>query len=318
MRWAGEPRSLHPCRIPAPTAWKAAAPRGAGRPAALTRLTPASYSAPCHRRNQEGGMYNDYKVIDADAHIAEPYDLWTDFMEPEYYDRRPLAGPRTSGGGTPARASGSSPASSSPRAPAPRAPSRAEAPTAPPCAGRTTSCRPSSARPIRSASPPRAASRTWTATAGQAGPHRQLPPPHAHHHRGADQGLIWACTRAYNNWARAFADTAPSRLKNVGVMPDQHDIEGLVTEARRVVEKLGAVTVVVPRPPRARPGTTPSTTPSGRWPRSWTSPCPSTASAAASPTSAPATSPATWSPGRRLPWSTPWASPSRTCSPWAT
>ena len=42
-------------------------------------------------------MHNGYKIIDADAHIHEPHDLWSDFMEPEFYDRRPLVPPREEG-----------------------------------------------------------------------------------------------------------------------------------------------------------------------------------------------------------------------------
>ena len=37
-------------------------------------------------------MYKTYKIIDADAHITEPNDLWSDFMEAEFYDRRPIVG----------------------------------------------------------------------------------------------------------------------------------------------------------------------------------------------------------------------------------
>ena len=38
-------------------------------------------------------MYKGFKVIDADAHITEPHDLWSKYMEPEFYDRRPIVGP---------------------------------------------------------------------------------------------------------------------------------------------------------------------------------------------------------------------------------
>ena len=136
---------------------------------------------------------------------------------------------------------------------------------------------------------------------------------------GADQGLLWACTRAYNNWARSFADTAPSRLKMVGVMPDQHDIEGLVTEARRVVEKLGAVTVARPPPSQgqgmARPGVRLLLGPGRRaglphvLPRR-----PQRRAPRRHPLPAP---PHGLRAGGR-PGARPWASPSRTCSPWAT
>ena len=35
-------------------------------------------------------MKNGFKVIDGDAHMQEPFDLWKDYVEPEYYDRRPV------------------------------------------------------------------------------------------------------------------------------------------------------------------------------------------------------------------------------------
>ena len=35
-------------------------------------------------------MWKGFKVIDADAHMQEPFDLWSDFIEPEFYDRRPI------------------------------------------------------------------------------------------------------------------------------------------------------------------------------------------------------------------------------------
>ena len=35
-------------------------------------------------------MINGYKVIDADAHMQEPLDLWDKYVEPSFYDRRPV------------------------------------------------------------------------------------------------------------------------------------------------------------------------------------------------------------------------------------
>ena len=35
-------------------------------------------------------MKNGFRVIDADAHMQEPFDLWKDYVEPEFYDRRPV------------------------------------------------------------------------------------------------------------------------------------------------------------------------------------------------------------------------------------
>ena len=50
---------------------------------------------------------------------------------------------------------------------------------------------------------------------------------------GRDQGLMWAVTRAYNTWARDFCSADSSRLYAVAAIPDQHDVDGLVAEARR-------------------------------------------------------------------------------------
>ena len=35
-------------------------------------------------------MKNGLRVIDADAHMQEPGDLWDNYVEPKFYDRRPV------------------------------------------------------------------------------------------------------------------------------------------------------------------------------------------------------------------------------------
>jgi len=35
-------------------------------------------------------MRNGYRIIDGDGHMQEPLDIWDQYVEPEYYDRRPL------------------------------------------------------------------------------------------------------------------------------------------------------------------------------------------------------------------------------------
>ena len=35
-------------------------------------------------------MKNGFRVIDGDAHMQEPFDLWKDYVEPEFQDRRPV------------------------------------------------------------------------------------------------------------------------------------------------------------------------------------------------------------------------------------
>ena len=35
-------------------------------------------------------MKNGMKVVDADAHMQEPGDLWDNYVESAFYDRRPI------------------------------------------------------------------------------------------------------------------------------------------------------------------------------------------------------------------------------------
>ena len=35
-------------------------------------------------------MYKGFKVIDADAHMQPPGDIWDRYTEQEFYDRRPM------------------------------------------------------------------------------------------------------------------------------------------------------------------------------------------------------------------------------------
>ena len=48
--------------------------------------------------------------------------------------------------------------------------------------------------------------------------------------------------RAYNNWCHDYCSADPKRLKFVAVLPGW-DVGEMVKEARRAVEKLGAVSV---------------------------------------------------------------------------
>ena len=64
---------------------------------------------------------------------------------------------------------------------------------------------------------------------------------------GKDPKLIWSLNRSYNNWANDFCSSDPSRLKMVADLPSL-DIEGLASEARRCVEDLGDVTIMMPSP----------------------------------------------------------------------
>jgi predicted TIM-barrel fold metal-dependent hydrolase len=66
-----------------------------------------------------------------------------------------------------------------------------------------------------------------------------------------DLDLGAAMCRAYNNWAQEYCSAAPKRLKFVAVLPGG-DVGEMVKEARRAVEKLGAVSVRNPVLPEGK------------------------------------------------------------------
>ena len=196
-------------------------------------------------------MCKGYKAIDADAHIQEPHDLWSEFIEPAFYDRRPLMEEKQ--------------------------PGERRAPFAPcelfPNGTRTNRTGQGAGQGGRgkvfvstSDFMPTKYGKAWDAGFSpesrvddmeRLGWDKQVmidnfPAPLRTIDEGADQALLWACARAYNNWSKAFADTDASRLKVSGVVPNQHDIEGLLIETRRCVEELGAVTMATPIPTKGK------------------------------------------------------------------
>ena len=195
-------------------------------------------------------MYKGFKVIDSDAHITEPHDLWSEFMEPEYYHRRPIVGP-----------------ASESRVGASRSfmeceifPEGNRVKTTIQGAGVnrevTIDDRDVMAEKYGAAYDKGFTPESRIEHMDVLGWDKQVlidNGPHPLRVSGRDQGLLWACARAYNNFSRNFCDTDPSRIKMVGVLPNQHDIEGLVTETRRVIDELGAVTVTMPRAEKGRP-----------------------------------------------------------------
>ncbi len=66
-----------------------------------------------------------------------------------------------------------------------------------------------------------------------------------------DLKLGAAMCRAYNNWCYEYCSTDPKRLKFVAVLPGS-DIDEMIKEARRAVEKLGAVSVRNPLLPEGK------------------------------------------------------------------
>ena len=196
-------------------------------------------------------MYKGYKVIDADAHIHEPHDLWSDYMEAEYYDRRPLVPPREEG----KRHSSSKqylpcelfPEGSISRGTVQGAGQKRQVIRGTEFMGEK----------YGDAWYAEFSAESRVVDMDRYGWDKQVmidnfPTPMRLIFEGADQGLLWACARAYNNWSYDFAQADPTKLKVSGVLPNQHDIEGLIIETRRLIEKLGAVTVAVPTPDKGK------------------------------------------------------------------
>ncbi len=189
-------------------------------------------------------MYRGFKIIDADAHMQPPGDIWDRYTEAEFYDRRPLVhlwenkmfhhfapcelypegtGPGRAGGGGGRKGKVLRP----PKVTNQMHDKWGEAWEADfnvesrlkdmdTYGWDKMVCIPGGSQPLRLT--------------------------------GKDPALMAALARSWNNWAHDFCSADPSRLKMVGDLPNQHDIEGLVGEARRAVEELGAVTVMVPKP----------------------------------------------------------------------
>ena len=189
-------------------------------------------------------MYKGFKVIDADAHMQPPGDIWDRYTEAEFYDRRPLVhlwenkmfhhfapcelypegtGPGRAGGGGGRKGKVLRPPKVTDQMHAKwgaaweadfNADSRLKDMET--YGWDKMVCIPGGSQPLRLT--------------------------------GQDPALMAALARSWNNWAHDFCASNPSRLKMVGDLPNQHDIEGLVGETRRAVEELGAVTVMVPKP----------------------------------------------------------------------
>ena len=210
-------------------------------------------------------MKNGYRVIDADAHIQDELAGWVDYVEPAYWDRRPRIEVVEDGqygwGRRYARI-----------LPCELFPQPREAATG-------LQRRSASGRKVTS---PRefmpekygdSYHREWTAESrledmDRYGWDKQVMITGIgglgwswSRVESKDQGLLWAMARAWHNWCHDFASADPTRLYPVVEVPNQHDIEGMVEESRRAVEKLGAVTVMMPKPSTGRPWEDPSYVP---------------------------------------------------------
>ena len=60
-----------------------------------------------------------------------------------------------------------------------------------------------------------------------------------------DPDVSAALSRAYNTWAHEFSSSAANRIKFTAVLPGQN-IEAMIVEARRAVESLGAISIMLP------------------------------------------------------------------------
>ena len=170
-------------------------------------------------------MKNGYKVIDADAHTQDNLAHWVDYMEAEYWDRRPrvefVEGDQAFGTLTaevlpcelfpePRQRAGNLQGAGSRRR------------------GRIE------LKEFMPKKYPNAYAPNWSADSrlGDMDLHgwdKQVMVTGFgilgwNHLRGRDQGLLWACARAWHNWCHDFASANPKRLYPVGTMPVQHDI----------------------------------------------------------------------------------------------
>jgi predicted TIM-barrel fold metal-dependent hydrolase len=182
-------------------------------------------------------MWKDYKVIDADAHMHEPKDMWERYVEPKYQDRAPRVS-HMSGTFMIYEPDGKIIGKSEKQLKGP----------------------PKDAFEIMEEKYGEAY-RTWWApesrlkdmdrygwdlqvllpTNGSFGASVAL--------KDADLGA--ALCRAYNAWASDYCSAASRRLKFIGVIPGA-EVSDMVAEARRAVERLGAVSVRNPIVPQGR------------------------------------------------------------------
>ena len=169
-------------------------------------------------------MRNGFRVIDADAHFYEPPDIWDRYVEPAYYDRRPRV----------ARVHGNA---------------VLEYEGVPMHTGSNSHVLFSQME----AKFGRAFRESWSLESRLADMKQEgwdiqvcLPTNGAGETSKRDPELAAALCRAYNNWARDFCSGAPERVKFTAVAPWEN-VEDMVTETRRAVEGLEAVSVFLPK-----------------------------------------------------------------------
>lgn len=177
-------------------------------------------------------MYQGYRIIDADAHFYEPMDIWDRYTEPEYYEQRPRVIGNVSR-------------------------SRLEyAVDGVHFTGPTRKIGVEQRYKNQAKKYGHAYDSWWSLesrvkdmdsygwdlqvclpTGGGLGTNISR----------KDLKLGAALCRAYNNWARDFCSDSAGRVKFAAVVPGE-DVEEQVIETRRAVEKLGALTIILPTP----------------------------------------------------------------------
>ena len=168
-------------------------------------------------------MRNGFKVIDADAHFYEPADLWDKYVEPQYHDQRPRV----------AKVLGNAlfeyedaPFSGSVRAKTLLSQMESKF-------GHAYRAKWSMESRLQDMEQEGWDIQVCLPTNGT----KALNYP--------DPEVAAALCRGYNNWAHEFCSAAPDRIKFTGVLPGQN-IEAMITEARRAVKTLGAISVMLP------------------------------------------------------------------------
>jgi predicted TIM-barrel fold metal-dependent hydrolase len=170
-------------------------------------------------------MRNGFKVIDADAHFYEPGDIWDRYIDPQFYDRRPKVA-KVHGGALFEYEGGQTP---------------------------HTSLRTKTVLSQMEAKFGHAYRSGWSLKSRLKDMEQEgwdiqvcLPTNGGSGAGNKDSELAVALSRAYNNWAAEFSGGAPERIKFTAVAPAQN-ISAMVTETRRAVAELGAVSIVLPK-----------------------------------------------------------------------
>ena len=169
-------------------------------------------------------MKDGLRVIDADAHFYEPVDIWDKYVEPAYYDRRPIVTGRL---GNSILSYESTP--------------------------QHTAFNSQALWSLMEEKFGDSWREGWTLESRLRDMDREgwdvqvcLPTSGGRGIGDKDIGFASAMARAYNNWAHDFCSGAPGRLKYTAQVP-KNDITAMVTETRRAVDGLGAVSVMLPQ-----------------------------------------------------------------------